>query len=58
MSVPAQPPNPEDITPRMPASLLVVTGMSGGGKSVALKTLEDLGFYLSLIHKSEPTSPY
>jgi UPF0042 nucleotide-binding protein len=25
--------------------LLVVTGMSGGGKSVALKTLEDLGFY-------------
>src|SRR5690606_36368941 len=27
------------------ASLLIVTGMSGGGKSVALKTLEDLGFY-------------
>ena len=25
--------------------LLVVTGMSGGGKSVALNTLEDLGFY-------------
>ena len=27
------------------ASLLVVTGMSGGGKSVALNTFEDLGFY-------------
>ncbi len=25
--------------------LVVVTGMSGSGKSVALKTLEDLGFY-------------
>jgi len=33
-------------TPARPsASLLIVTGMSGGGKSVALKTLEDLGFY-------------
>lgn len=30
---------------RTSASLLIVTGMSGGGKSVALKTLEDLGFY-------------
>jgi len=30
---------------RAPASLLIVTGMSGGGKSVALNTFEDLGFY-------------
>ena len=30
---------------RPTTSLLVGTGMSGGGKSVALKTLEDLGFY-------------
>ena len=28
-----------------PASLMIVTGMSGGGKSVALNTFEDLGFY-------------
>ncbi len=28
-----------------PPSLLVVTGMSGGGKTVALNTFEDLGFY-------------
>src|SRR5690606_7394406 len=45
MSTPAQPPRHEDAASRMPAALLVVTGMSGGGKSVALKTLEDLGFY-------------
>ncbi len=32
-------------TTRSGAALLIVTGMSGGGKSVALKTLEDLGFY-------------
>lgn len=35
----------EDADPGAPASLLVVTGMSGGGKSVALNTFEDLGFY-------------
>src|SRR5690606_4947940 len=45
MTTPVEPAQPEDATPRMPAALLVVTGMSGGGKSVALKTLEDLGFY-------------
>ncbi|WP_407352422.1 RNase adapter RapZ [Luteimonas sp. R10] len=28
-----------------PPSLLIVTGMSGSGKSVALNTFEDLGFY-------------
>ncbi|MDH5834381.1 RNase adapter RapZ [Luteimonas kalidii] len=30
---------------RPPTSLLIVTGMSGGGKTVALNTFEDLGFY-------------
>ena len=30
---------------RAPTSLLIVTGMSGGGKTVALNTFEDLGFY-------------
>jgi len=28
-----------------PSTLLIVSGISGGGKSVALKTFEDLGFY-------------
>lgn len=28
-----------------PASLVVISGLSGSGKSVALKALEDLGFY-------------
>lgn len=31
--------------PHASSSLLVVTGMSGGGKSVALNTFEDLDFY-------------
>lgn len=31
--------------PRHATQLIVVTGLSGSGKSVALKTLEDLGFY-------------
>ena len=26
-------------------TLIVVSGMSGSGKSVALRTLEDLGYY-------------
>ena len=43
MSSPAPPPG--DDGTRGGASLLVVTGMSGGGKTVALNTLEDLGFY-------------
>ena len=30
--------------------LLIVTGLSGAGKTTALKALEDMGFYLSLIH--------
>jgi UPF0042 nucleotide-binding protein len=29
----------------LPPSLIIVSGMSGSGKSVALNTLEDLGFY-------------
>ena len=28
-----------------PSSLVIVSGLSGSGKSVALRTLEDLGFY-------------
>ena len=31
--------------PATPPTLVVVTGMSGSGKSVALNTFEDLGFY-------------
>ena len=27
------------------SSLVIVSGLSGSGKSVALRTLEDLGFY-------------
>lgn len=34
-----------DAGDRPAASLLIVTGMSGGGKTVALNTFEDLGFY-------------
>ena len=37
--------SPRQSAASAPASLLVVTGMSGGGKSVALNTFEDLGFY-------------
>lgn len=29
----------------VPATLIIVSGMSGAGKSVALKTFEDLGYY-------------
>ena len=29
----------------VPSSLVIVSGLSGSGKSVALRTLEDLGFY-------------
>ena len=45
MSHAPQPGDDAAAPPRSNTSLLVVTGMSGGGKSVALKTLEDLGFY-------------
>lgn len=33
------------MTERRPPTLVLVSGMSGSGKSVALHTLEDLGFY-------------
>ncbi len=35
----------EDAFARSVPSLIIVSGMSGSGKSVALNTLEDLGFY-------------
>lgn len=31
--------------PQQPAALVIVSGMSGSGKSVALNTFEDLGYY-------------
>ena len=34
----------------MALEIVVITGMSGSGKSVALHALEDAGYYLSLIH--------
>ncbi|WP_119718801.1 RNase adapter RapZ [Cognatilysobacter tabacisoli] len=40
----AVPPPPPQATPHG-HTLVIVSGMSGSGKSVALKTLEDLGFY-------------
>ena len=41
---PSAPPAPAAGPPAQP-TLLIVSGMSGSGKSVALNTLEDLGFY-------------
>ncbi|WP_222563997.1 RNase adapter RapZ [Novilysobacter antarcticus] len=41
----ALPPHPTDDKPVVDASLVIVSGMSGSGKSVALKTFEDLGYY-------------
>src|SRR5690606_9403627 len=32
-------------TPKKPGWLVVVTGLSGAGKSTALRALEDLGFF-------------
>ncbi len=49
MNIPTSPPPTE--SPRTPgpssidATLVIVSGMSGSGKSVALKTFEDLGYY-------------
>lgn len=40
-----EPPATDPPAAPAPASLMIVTGMSGGGKSVALNTFEDLGFY-------------
>ncbi len=31
-------------------ALVIITGLSGAGKSVAINALEDMGYYLSLIH--------
>lgn len=36
---------PTQVPPPRPEQLIIVTGLSGSGKSVALRTLEDLGFY-------------
>lgn len=30
--------------------VVVVTGMSGSGKSTVMDVMEDIGYYLSLIH--------
>ena len=30
--------------------ILIISGLSGGGKSRAASFLEDIGYYLSLIH--------
>ena len=37
---------PEDLEPRKPLRLVVVTGMSGAGRSTAAHSLEDLGWYV------------
>ena len=34
----------------MKRELVLITGMSGSGKSVALHALEDAGYYLALTH--------
>ena len=41
---PATKPQPGKLT-AMPQKLILVTGLSGGGKSTALRALEDLGYY-------------
>ena len=37
---------PEDVEPSKPLRLVVVTGMSGAGRSTAAHSLEDLGWYV------------
>jgi RNase adapter protein RapZ len=39
-------PAPEDTVPGKPLRLVVVTGMSGAGRSTAAHSLEDLGWYV------------
>ena len=43
---PAAAPSPGDTAPSSPGELVVVTGMTGAGRSTAAKELEDLGFYV------------
>ena len=52
MATPPASPEPQVDAPRIAptAEVVVVSGTSGSGKSVALHALEDAGFYLSLIH--------
>ena len=45
MTAPGTGPTPSAPAPAPAPALIVVSGMSGSGKSVALHTLEDLGFY-------------
>jgi len=30
--------------------IIIISGLSGSGKSTAIKALEDVGYFLSLIH--------
>ncbi len=58
---------PAQQTPTQQAKVVVITGMSGAGKSLALKTLEDLGYEAvdnlplsllgSLVRPGEPARP-
>lgn len=34
-----------DNTPTAGATLIIITGMSGAGKTIAVQSLEDLGFF-------------
>lgn len=43
MSVPTQ--TPDGVDPTRPPRLIVLTGLSGSGKSSAAKSLEDIGYY-------------
>lgn len=38
-------PDKEDTTVSSVSNLIIITGMSGAGKSLAVRSLEDLGFF-------------
>ena len=43
-----------ELADRVP-DIVIITGMSGSGRTQAMHVFEDMGYYLSLIHISEPT---